>query len=329
MRFSIVVPIYNVERYLRQCIESALNQTFGNFELILVDDGAADNCGSIIDEYAQKDKRIVAVHKQNGGLVSARKAGAAQARGEYIIVLDGDDWLALNCLEEIEKAIRKETVDVVCFGSYYAVGNQYQEKQLVKEERIVWRETIEQSILPNLIAKKKNKVVTPNLWGKAFRRELYLKHQQTVSEKIAMGEDGVVVFPCMCEAQSLCFLPECLYYYRMNPTSMTQSKKKQIPWEGALLRIQHLKEHLPLDQYGMEQQLGCYTAHAVFNVLLTQMQHRKYTEVTKEARDMLEKHQLIPIIKKAKMLGDYSEKLAQVSIGKKWFFAVKLYAMLK
>ena len=92
--FSVIVPVYNVEEYLSKCIESVLGQTYTQFELILVNDGSTDNCGKICDEYAAKDRRIRVVHKENGGLVSARQKGAGEATGDYVCCLDGDDWLA-------------------------------------------------------------------------------------------------------------------------------------------------------------------------------------------------------------------------------------------
>ena len=99
MLFSVIVPIYNIEKYIRRCIDSVLEQSFTDYELILVDDGSPDGCGAICDEYAAKDTRIKVIHKQNGGLVSARQAGIKVASGDYIFNLDGDDSLLPNALE--------------------------------------------------------------------------------------------------------------------------------------------------------------------------------------------------------------------------------------
>ena len=92
-KISIIVPVYKVELYLEKCINSILNQTFKDFELILVDDGSPDRCGEICDEYAKKDNRIVVVHKENGGQASARNVGLDIARGDYIGFVDSDDWI--------------------------------------------------------------------------------------------------------------------------------------------------------------------------------------------------------------------------------------------
>ena len=112
---SIIVPFYNVEKYARKCIESLMEQTFRNIEIILVDDGSPDNCGTIIDEYAAKDTRIKAIHKQNGGLSSARNAGIAEARGQWLTYLDSDDTLYPDALARL-MAATTENVDIVVAG---------------------------------------------------------------------------------------------------------------------------------------------------------------------------------------------------------------------
>lgn len=105
---SIVVPIYKVpEKFLRQCIESCVNQTLKEIEIILVDDGSPDDCGKICDEYAAKDERIKVIHKENGGLVSARNAGQSVVNGEWFTFLDGDDWLSIDMCEKITGAVKR------------------------------------------------------------------------------------------------------------------------------------------------------------------------------------------------------------------------------
>ena len=105
---SVIVPIYNVEKYLEKCIESIVNQTYKNLEIILVDDGSPDNCPAICDEWAQKDSRIKVIHKKNGGLSSARNAGLEVSNGEYISFVDSDDWLDENTFEEVYNNFLKE-----------------------------------------------------------------------------------------------------------------------------------------------------------------------------------------------------------------------------
>lgn len=119
---SIIVPVYKVEKYLRQCLDSIVNQTYENLEIILIDDGSPDNCGKICDEYAQRDNRIKVIHKENGGLSSARNIGTQIAKGEYITYVDSDDWLDKNMYSELISALEKYNLDMVRCEAYTSDG---------------------------------------------------------------------------------------------------------------------------------------------------------------------------------------------------------------
>ena len=113
MKFSIIVPVYKVEAYLPQCVNSILEQGYGDFELILVDDGSPDNSPQMCDGYALADSRIRVVHKENGGLSSARNAGIEVAVGEYLVFVDSDDWIDAGCLQEFANVLQRNPVDVL------------------------------------------------------------------------------------------------------------------------------------------------------------------------------------------------------------------------
>ena len=117
---SVIVPVYNVEKYLRRCVDSILGQTYSDFELLLVDDGSPDGCPQICDEYAARDSRVRVIHKPNGGLISARNAGILAARGDYVCIVDGDDRALGNMLQFIRDTVSKspEPPDMVLFGAY-------------------------------------------------------------------------------------------------------------------------------------------------------------------------------------------------------------------
>ncbi len=114
---SVIIPIYNVEKYLRDCLNSVINQTYKDLEIILVDDGSPDKCGEICDEYANKDERIRVIHKKNGGLSDARNAGFSISHGDYIYFLDSDDYIIENAIEKMVSCIEKEKADIVFFDS--------------------------------------------------------------------------------------------------------------------------------------------------------------------------------------------------------------------
>ncbi len=123
MKFSIIVPVYNVEKYLPQCVESILAQTFNDFELVLVDDGSPDSCPKLCDDYQAKDKRIKVIHKENGGLSDARNAGIKVAVGDYLLFVDSDDyWNSTEVLSSIYKVLSNSHYDVLQFGmqKYYS-----------------------------------------------------------------------------------------------------------------------------------------------------------------------------------------------------------------
>ena len=126
--YSIIIPVYKVENFLGQCVESILSQTYQNFEIILVDDGSPDNCPQLCDEWAKKDKRIYVIHKNNGGLSSARNEGLKVSNGEFIVFLDSDDWWCDNtALERIWNKIEESQIDVVFIASkkYYMLSDKY------------------------------------------------------------------------------------------------------------------------------------------------------------------------------------------------------------
>ena len=113
---SVVVPVYNVEKYIDKCINSIINQTYKNLEIILVDDGSPDNCGKICDEYAKKDNRIKVTHKENGGVSSARNIGIKNATGDWLTFVDADDWIENNFVEQLLKIGNQENAEIVLCG---------------------------------------------------------------------------------------------------------------------------------------------------------------------------------------------------------------------
>ena len=113
---SVIVPIYNVEKYLARCVDSIVNQTYKNLEIILVDDGSPDRCPQMCDDYAEKDSRIKVIHKKNGGLSDARNAGMAVATGEYISFIDSDDWIETSMFELLLNNIFQYDCEISCGG---------------------------------------------------------------------------------------------------------------------------------------------------------------------------------------------------------------------
>lgn len=230
MFFSVIVPVYNVEKYLPECIESVLNQTYRDFELILVDDGSPDGCPEICDSYQSKDCRIKVIHKSNGGLASARRAGIRVAEGEYVFNLDSDDWMEEDALETAHQIICDTGCEMVSF-SYRWVKNgiTVQITNDGMEEGFYHKGDMEKYIYPRLLMDENMNHISYYLSGKAVKRELLTPNQLNVNEKISLGEDLCCVIPCYLQANSVYISPKLVYMYRVREDSMSKEfNTKQI-----------------------------------------------------------------------------------------------------
>ena len=267
MLFSVIVPIYNIEKYIKRCIDSVLGQTFTDFELILVDDGSPDKCPEICEEYARADARIKVIHKPNGGLVSARQAGIRVAEGEYIFNLDGDDAVAPDALEQAHQIISQTRADMVCFSHRTwtdgVVGDVVYE---LLDEGLYGRAELERQIFPNLLLNKDMQHVLCFLWGKAIRRDLAIKHQLNVSPSICLGEDLCCVIPCYLECESVYVSKADVYFYTVRTDSLsTNFKTQQITQIAEVVKMLHgLEMKTPVD---FEQQIARYSCFMCFAIL--------------------------------------------------------------
>ncbi len=223
-RISVIVPVYQMEKYIAQCIESILAQTYKNFELILIDDGSTDASGRICDEYAKKDGRIRVIHKNNGGLVAAWTDGITAAKAPFVVFVDADDWLSESMLETFAGEYERTGADMVC-GSYFLENH----CGAVKAENststgVYGKKEIETKILPTLL-------YTGEFLGRGFimsrcakliKRELVLENAYWAADGITMGEDMCVILPCILSAEKISVINDaCMYHYRSHGESMT------------------------------------------------------------------------------------------------------------
>ncbi len=301
MRFSIIVPIYNIERFLYKCIDSVLIQNYKNFELILVDDGSTDNCPGICDTFAQHDSRVKVIHKTNGGLVSARKAGAKIAEGDYLIALDGDDWLEASCLEKLNQTIEANNVDLVRFG-YYIAENE--DDKIPVPIRLFYgyynRSRIEKEIFPYLIYGSNGLRFPHSVWGGCVKRSLYCIEQLAVDDNIKIGEDAAVMRPIVYKAQSIYVMKDCMYCYRRNMASMTK-ERKPFSMKNVSLVAEHYINRINIKEYDFQNQLFCSVVHNFFLVAVTQFwQKKSYLKIRKEILAVLNENIIRTSVKKAK-----------------------------
>lgn len=273
--FSVIVPIYKVEKYLKKCVDSILAQTYTDFELILVDDGSPDNCPAICDDYKDKDNRVMVIHKDNGGLVSARNTGLLAAKGEYICYVDGDDWIAKDLLKTVfEKGIESYKPDMVVYGAVRQFENEHINIPNDIEEGIYNKEKLQKDIYPYMMYDNRksfcNGLIFPVAWNKVYKRELLVKHY-CKDERIRMGEDNAFVFECVYEAENIYFCQDILYYYnQLNNGSMTNNYD-----ENRFENNQYLTEYIENRMGGkdevMDGQINAFKAYWLIMAVFHEM----------------------------------------------------------
>ena len=326
--FSIIVPIYNVECYIKKCIDSILTQTYNNWELILVDDGSPDNSEAICKSYA--DNRIKYIKKENGGLVSARKAGAEIASGDYVICLDGDDWLHKLALEKIAHEINENNKpDIICFGIIYAFSNKEIETKVRNRSGYYNKNEIISEVFPMLIQRENATYFAPSLCGKAISLKLYKEQQMAVPNDLLIGEDGACTIPCVYLAKSLYIMDDYLYYYRQLPTSMTKARKI-LSWDIPVNNAAHIGSKVDLSKYDFQEQLYRKICHDTFLVVISSFYSTKhFLEVRKEDIKELRNEVISTAIQKAKFKKSYKAILLMICLRNKIFFPLKLYSMVR
>ena len=224
--FSIIVPCYNCQGTLKKCIESLRAQKYDKFEILLVDDGSTDDTPAICDDYAKKDDRIKVIHKENGGLVSAWKAGVNQAAGQYILFCDADDYVDNDLTMTINDTINNHnpSADEILYGMTLEYDNgtkEYKTNRL--REGYYDYARIKLEVLPQLLSdgKMESELIQNSRCTKAFKREVLLSVMDEVPDRIRNGEDALTTFVFMLNARSLVSIESYYpYHYVRNTESM-------------------------------------------------------------------------------------------------------------
>ena len=231
---SVIIPVYNVEKYLNRCIVSVLGQTLQNIEIILIDDGSPDDCPQICDDFSVQDKRIIVVHKSNRGLASARNAGLRIASGKYIFFLDSDDWIDNCTLSELVSVADEYNVDFVRFRPMYAGWPNIEDGTICDfgtesgmHEGLYDKKTIINELYPRLIATsdlKMGPIVA--VWRSLYNRDFLLSNNLFFDENVMYSEDSIFSAKLVFATNSFYYLDGPRYYhYFYNSTSITRSFK--------------------------------------------------------------------------------------------------------
>ena len=224
---SCIVPVYNVDKYLSRCLESLIKQTYENLEIIVVDDGSTDNCGKIIDEFSFKDNRVVALHKENGGLSDARNYGLLYAHGKYISFIDSDDWASPFYIENLYNSLKISNADLSI--SWF--------EKVVEGKKISLKcskSLLNLQILDNVSCIEKmlyQDYVETSAWGKLYKRELFIDN---VYPKGEIYEDILVTYECLKRSKIVSVIRNVDYYYFQRKDSIQNQSFNRKKLDGII-----------------------------------------------------------------------------------------------
>ena len=256
-KISIIVPIYNVEKYLDECMESLLNQTLKDIEIIMVDDESPDNCPRICDEYAKKDNRVKAIHKRNGGLGFARNSGLDVATGEYVAFIDSDDFIDLDMMAHLYDVAKKYDADEVRCGIKFYTDGKFTERHDVSQLTIFQGKNSVSDFMLDVVAplpecKRDVKYMMSSCCCIHSRKVIEENHIRFLSERECLSEDLIWDIDLFSKMNCIVYVPECHYSYRMNPASLTHqysTKKYERNYKFFEILEKKLSDIMPIDKY--------------------------------------------------------------------------------
>ena len=280
IKFSIIVPIYNIENYVNACMMSILNQSYQNFQVILVNDGSTDNSLSVINKY-REDERIQIINKQNGGLSSARNAGLECVSGDYVMYVDGDDWLESNALQTLSERINKmEDVDMLMFA--YNKTFESGDKEKVSYDFLEGKIVDGQTFFEN-----SNYKVTA--WSKAYKKQ-FLDSVNLIFLEGRLHEDISYTIPLLLKAERVSYIDTPLYNYRQDRVGSIMAKVKDRnvdDYTHALCFVnKYAKDNGCLTNYCKKYLINsyyhsCFTAQTSFEVLSRCMKRNNVPQIVK------------------------------------------------
>lgn len=265
--FSIIIPIYKAEAYLRQCVDSILAQSCGDFELILVEDGSPDGSGAICDEYAARDSRVLAVHQANAGPTPARRNGLDRARGRYVCFVDADDWVVPHWLETLRGHIqRNNEPDMVLYDLTRDVGKVKQPMRA--QEGFYDKARLEAEIYPYMLMDMRQgrlgvELFPAYLWSKAGKRELIRAHFIR-DDRITIFEDTSMAYECVYSASTVYISREKLYVYRRLAQSNLNHYRPKYFHELRLVQ-DYLMENLGGKDPALDRQINGFCMYRVIS----------------------------------------------------------------
>lgn len=257
---SVIVPCYNVEKYLPRCINSIINQTYNNIEILLVDDGSPDQCGEICEKYAKKDKRIKVIHKNNGGLSDARNVAIDVATGEYILFIDSDDYVAVDHVEHLYSIMTKSNVDMAIeWGQTFYEGTEPPIDTLDGKKEVILDS---EDALMNMFYQKD---FDTSAWAKLYKRSLF---EGIRYPKGWLYEDLPTTYRLIQRCKKVVFSNYKSYYYLLRNNSIEGAPFKPQKYESCIKIIEQLEQNKHYMSANVQKALDCKIVSFAFHILL-------------------------------------------------------------
>lgn len=301
VKVSIVIPVYNMERYLDKCMESVLAQTLSEIEIILVDDGSLDTSPSLCDAYAKKDSRIKVIHKENGGLTSAWKAGSLASTGEYIGYIDSDDFIEKEMFQVLYERAKKTDADIVCCGLRHIYEDEpersWTEQMDFKKDSLTEKD-LKEEFFAGLINDGSflGRHLMPNRVTKLTRAELVKKKMDSCSDAVSIGEDFQFSLAMLLDAKRVEIVKDYFpYFYYMNGASMTMKHDRDYPEKikimcDNLCRIVNEKAESDL-AFQIYNDFLCLTVLHIKAIVYKQ-KDKPYAEIKQEMKEVLKREEV-------------------------------------
>lgn len=327
--FSVVIPAYNSQDFLEKGVNSVLNQTCDDLELVLVDDGSKDKTLELCNKFAKKDKRVKVIHQRNGGHTSARNTGLVNSTGKYVVFLDSDDWLDTDALEIFKKDIEKNNPDIIIFSVCQSVNDDNSAlSNLVTDGFYKLKE--DKRITENLIMSPSGDYTFPkSLSGKVFKREKVINYQLNIPKDVLVGEDGACFVFAVLSSETVSVILNKYYRCSVREDSVSRSCDK-LAFSRYISLIDFYKDNLDLSNEQLLGQLQRYIVSHLYSALQFVMRSdcsKKY--VRKEYKKVVSDDFIKNAIKKAKFnkIGK-KMRVKQFILRYKLFFLVKPLSIL-
>ena len=284
---SIIIPVYNTEKYIRECLDSIISQTYNNFEVIIVDDGSSDQSGVICDEYASKDERFKVIHQNNSGVSMARIAAFENSRGEFITFIDSDDYVSPDYIEKLAKPLIEEDADMACC-KYIGVRNHILFNPKIFITGIFQGKTLRDFISNDFFYSRQtnNFGIHPGLATKMVKRDIVMEGLQ-MGKGLWYGEDAIAVFCMLFSCSKLVALPNNLYYYVAHDNEAVNKYEIDLWWDiiELLQRAESLccKNNITID--GLRYRIWKYISLTINKMLESDMSYAQFCKDLSVARN--------------------------------------------